>query len=66
MLVNLGRTQAPAPFRFTATDVNSYVTVSIAEGVPQRRDGRMAASKAPGLGVTPRMEALGEPVIEVG
>jgi L-alanine-DL-glutamate epimerase-like enolase superfamily enzyme len=56
----------PEPFRFTATDFNSYVTVSIAEGAPERKDGRMAASTAPGLGISPRMEVLGEPVIEVG
>jgi L-alanine-DL-glutamate epimerase-like enolase superfamily enzyme len=56
----------PEPFRFTATDFNSYVTVSIAEGAPERKDGRMAASTAPGLGISPRMEVLGEPVIAVG
>ena len=55
----------PAEFRFTATDFNSYVTVGIAEGAPQRVQGRMAASTAPGLGVTPRMEVLGDPVIDV-
>lgn len=53
----------PAEFRFTATDFNSYVTTSIAEGAPRRVDGRMAAGTAPGLGVTPRMEVLGEPVL---
>ncbi len=42
------------------------MSVSIAEGAPQRRAGRMAASDAPGLGVTPRMEVLGEAVIAVG
>ena len=56
----------PEPFRFTATDFNSYVSVSIAEGAPQRLAGRMAASDAPGLGVRPRMEVLGEPVFAVG
>ena len=56
----------PEPFRFTATDFNSYVTRSIAEGAPQRQDGKMAASMAPGLGVTPRPEVLGAPVFEVG
>ena len=56
----------PEPFRFSATDFNSYVTLSIAEGAPERKDGRMAASTAPGLGVSPRMEVLGDPVIEVG
>ena len=55
----------PEPFRFTSTDFNSYVTVSIAEGAPQRLNGRMAASAAPGLGITPRNEVLGDPVLSV-
>ncbi len=55
----------PEPFRFTATDFNSYVTRSIAEGAPARKDGKMAASTVPGLGVTPRPEVLGAPVLEV-
>ena len=45
---------------FTATDFNSYVTVSIAEGAPQRKEGKLAASTSPGLGITPKMNALGE------
>lgn len=56
----------PEEFRFTSTDFNSYVTVSIAEGAPKRSDGRMAASTAPGLGVEPRAEVLGNPVLEIG
>ena len=36
----------PPSFLFSATDFNSYVTVSIAEGAPQRRNGRLAASTA--------------------
>jgi L-alanine-DL-glutamate epimerase-like enolase superfamily enzyme len=56
----------PPEFLFTATDFNSYVTVSTAEGAPQRRNGRMAASTAPGLGITPRREVLGQPVIVIG
>ena len=55
----------PEEFRFTATDFNSYVTVSIADGAPQRVNGRMAASTEPGLGVTPKMDVLGEAVLEV-
>jgi L-alanine-DL-glutamate epimerase-like enolase superfamily enzyme len=55
----------PPEFLFTATDFNSYVTVSIAEGAPQRVNGRMAASTAPGLGITPRWEVLGRPIVEV-
>lgn len=52
----------PERFCFTATDFNSYVTVSIAEGAPRREQGFMTASDAPGLGVTPRWEVLGAPV----
>jgi len=55
----------PPEFLFTSTDFNSYVTVSTAEGAPQRAGGRLAASIEPGLGVRPRMEVLGEPVIDV-
>lgn len=51
---------------FSATDFNSYVTVSIAEGAPQRKHGRLAASTAPGLGVEPRMDVLGDPVLRIG
>jgi len=55
----------PEEFRFTATDFNSYVTVSTAEGAPQRADGRMAASTAPGLGIKPRMDVLGAPKVDL-
>jgi len=53
----------PEEFRFTATDFNSYVTTSIASGAPERVNGRMAASTAPGLGITPRFDVLGDPVL---
>ena len=55
----------PPELLFSSTDFNSYVTQSIAEGAPQRQGGRLAASTAPGLGVTPRMDVLGEPVLTV-
>lgn len=55
----------PERFSFTATDFNSYVTVSIAEGAPERINGRMTASDAPGLGITPRLGVLGEPVLVI-
>lgn len=55
----------PAEFSFSATDFNSYGTRTIAEGAPRRVDGRMAASDAPGLGVVPVFEALGDPVLAV-
>ena len=52
----------PPELLFTATDFNSYVTVSTAEGAPRREHGRMAASSAPGLGLRVRDEVLGAPV----
>jgi len=56
----------PTEFLFSTTDFNSYVTVSTAEGAPERVDGRMAASTAPGLGIRPRPEILGPPVVTIG
>ncbi|QEG39274.1 cis-3-hydroxy-L-proline dehydratase [Roseimaritima ulvae] len=52
----------PTDYLFTSTDFNSYVTQSIADGAPQRVNGRMAASTAPGLGITPKFDVLGDPV----
>lgn len=55
----------PEEFRFTSTDFNSYVTVSTAEGAPQRINGFMEASHSPGLGINPKMDVLGKPVLVV-
>ena len=55
----------PEEFRFTSTDFNSYVTVSTADGAPQRENGFMKAGTAPGLGVEPRMSVLGRRVVEI-
>lgn len=52
----------PSRYLFSSTDFNSYVTVRIADGAPQRRQGRLAASHEPGLGVRPRAKVLGKPV----
>ena len=51
----------PTDFLFTATDFNSYVTQPLAGGAPQRVNGRMASSTAPGLGIEPMMDVLGDP-----
>ena len=56
----------PTEFLFTTTDFNSYVTVSFADGAPQRTNGRMSASTQPGLGITPKFDVLGKPLVEVG
>ena len=55
----------PTEYLFTSTDFNSYVTVSTAEGAPQRDNGRMAASTMPGMGIQPLMNVLGDPVVDV-
>ena len=55
----------PEKFCFSATDFNSYGTVSIAAGAPQRVNGKMTASDAPGLGIEPHFDVLGEPVLTV-
>jgi L-alanine-DL-glutamate epimerase-like enolase superfamily enzyme len=56
----------PESLRFTSTDFNSYVTTSIADGAPQRANGFMAAGTRPGLGIEPRMSALGNAVLAIG
>ncbi len=53
----------PPEMLFTTTDFNSYVTVSTAEGAPQRRNGRMSAPTSPGLGIVPRIAVLGKPTL---
>jgi L-alanine-DL-glutamate epimerase-like enolase superfamily enzyme len=55
----------PPEFLFTTTDFNSYVTVSSADGAPHRKGGRMSAGTSPGLGIQPKMEVLGKPVMEL-
>jgi L-alanine-DL-glutamate epimerase-like enolase superfamily enzyme len=55
----------PPELLFSSTDFNSYVTVSIAEGAPRRVKGRLSAPTAPGLGVQPRMDVLGKPVLTI-
>jgi L-alanine-DL-glutamate epimerase-like enolase superfamily enzyme len=55
----------PVALRFSATDFNSYVTVSTAEGAPKRKNGKLAASSEPGLGVRPRPKVLGRPLVDV-
>ncbi|MEM6776127.1 MAG: cis-3-hydroxy-L-proline dehydratase [Planctomycetota bacterium] len=56
----------PPEFQFTSTDFNSYVTRSLADGAPRRVDGRMSASKEPGLGLRAKLDVLGDPVWTCG
>jgi L-alanine-DL-glutamate epimerase-like enolase superfamily enzyme len=52
----------PPEFLLSATDFNSYVSVELAAGAPRRAHGRLAAPLAPGLGIQPHADVLGEPV----
>jgi len=52
----------PEKFCFSATDFNSYGTVTIAAGAPQRVNGRMTAPDRSGLGIAPDFDRLGVPV----
>ncbi|KIC09030.1 mandelate racemase [Leisingera sp. ANG-M1] len=52
----------PEEFCFSATDFNSYGTVTIASGAPQRVNGKMTAPDRPGLGIVPDFSVLGAPV----
>lgn len=52
----------PEALRFSATDFNSYNTISNASGAPQRENGFMSAGTQPGLGIEPDFDVLGDPV----
>ncbi len=52
----------PREFHFQSSAFHDYHTVAIAEGGPIVEGGYMRAVDAPGLGVTPIMDVLGEPV----
>jgi hypothetical protein len=48
-----------------STDFNSYGPVTIAETTAHRIKGRLAAPKAPGLGVEPLYDVLGSPIMDI-
>lgn len=54
----------PARFLGNTTDLHNYNTRSTGTPAPRTKDGRLFASDAPGLGVTPDVESLGPPVFE--
>ncbi|MGD1923062.1 MAG: cis-3-hydroxy-L-proline dehydratase [Paracoccaceae bacterium] len=51
-----------AAFHFQSSAFHDYHPVSLADGAPRVEGGLMFASDVPGLGVTPDMAVLGEPV----
>ena len=56
----------PQGFHFQSSAFHEYHSLKIADGGPTIEGGRMTASCAPGLGVTPDMAALGTPLRVVG
>jgi cis-L-3-hydroxyproline dehydratase len=55
----------PTELLLSTTDFNSYVTVSIAPDAPRRVQGRMSAGTKPGLGATPDLAQLSEPLVVI-
>eukprot|EP00794_Sanderia_malayensis_P014318 gene14318-15807_t len=55
----------PEKFRFSSTDFNSYNSVSVANGAPERKNGRVTATNKPGLGVELRQSVVGKPIFSI-
>ncbi|MBT5434415.1 MAG: mandelate racemase/muconate lactonizing enzyme family protein [Rhodospirillaceae bacterium] len=55
----------PARFASQSSAFHEYTDVVIADGAPEISNGTMTAADAPGLGVIPRMDVLGDPVFVV-
>lgn len=55
----------PQNYLFSTTDFNSYVTTSTANGAPTRKNGKMKASKKPGLGIEIKKDVLGKSLFEI-
>ncbi|PDT00104.1 mandelate racemase [Rhizobium chutanense] len=60
-IVHLGQT-VPAKNLRCVLECRDMVTLKTADGDFEVRNGRVTAPAAPGLGITPRLEALGAPV----
>jgi len=54
----------PPEYLHNTTDLMNYNTASTGKGGAVARDGKLYAPDAPGLGVTPDFDSLGDPVAE--
>ena len=52
----------PEEFLINTTDLHNYVVGTTATPPPVTKNGKLYASNAPGLGVEPDFESLGNPV----
>ena len=55
----------PPGFHFQSSAFHDYNSLVVADGGPVVADGHMTVTDAPGLGVEPRLETLGDPVIDI-
>ncbi|KAL1851678.1 hypothetical protein Daus18300_012487 [Diaporthe australafricana] len=60
-IVHMGQT-VPGKFLRCVLDSRGMVTLKTADGDFEAHDGHVTAPKSPGLGITPRLDVLGEPV----
>lgn len=56
----------PEEFLLNSTDLHNYNTTSTGKPGPATKQGKLYASDAPGLGVTPCYDSLGDPVATYG
>ena len=54
----------PEKFLLSVTLAGLKVSLPTADGAPSVREGRVSASREPGLGITPIPEVLGEPIVD--
>jgi L-alanine-DL-glutamate epimerase-like enolase superfamily enzyme len=64
-IVHMGQT-VPAKFLRSVLECRDMVSVKTADGDFEVVDGRVTAPEAPGLGITVRLDVLGDPVATYG
>ena len=55
----------PEKYRLMVTSNYFKTELRTADGAPSLNNGRMATSREPGLGVKPRLDVLGDPILEI-
>jgi len=56
----------PQGYLLNTCDLSGYVAPRLCPNGPTRKDGRIAPPEGPGLGVTPDLDILGTPLMELG
>ncbi len=55
----------PSAYLMNTCDLSSYVGPRLCPDAPTRKNGRIAPPDGPGLGVTPDLDILGSPILEL-